>query len=269
MIAKPQHLAPEYASVFSDRSVVDAYQHRPTYVPEAFTILATLIDDEPRVVLDLGCGRGDLARPLLGYVDRVDAVDVSAAMIETGKLMPNGDDPRLRWILGSAEDAPFAPPYALVVAGDSLHWMDWYVVLPRIAAVLTPRGYLALASVGSESLPWDYGPVCNKYSLNRDYQPYNLLDELTKRGLFEPVGKQQTTPVPFTQPVDDYIESFHARNGLSRDRMTPDQAAAFDQEMRALVEPFATNDLVTLQIVNTITWGKPQITPRGTRIINE
>lgn len=258
MIAKPKHLAPEYATVFGDTSVVDAYRHRPTYVPEAFQILADLITDEPRVVLDLGCGRGDLARPLLEHVDRVDALDVSAAMIVTGKRMPGGDDPRLRWIHGGAEDAPLTPPYALVVAGDSLHWMDWYVVLPRIAGVLTPNGYLALASVGSEPTPWEYGPVCNKYSLNRGYQPYDLLDELTKRGLFEVVGMQQTQPVPFTQSVDDYVESFHARNGLSRDRMTVEQAAAFDQEMRALVEPFATNDMITLQVINTITWGKPR-----------
>jgi len=260
MIAKPTHLAPEYASVFSDRSVVDAYKHRPGYLMEAFQILARLITDEPRTVLDLGCGRGDLARPLLEYADRVDAADVSAPMIETGKRMPGGDDPRLRWIHGSAEDAPLNPPYALVVAGDSLHWMDWYVVLPRSASVLAPHGYLALASVGGGSVPWEYGPVCNTYSLNRDYQPYNLLDELTKRGLFEPVGKHQTAPVPFTQSVDDYVESFHARNGLSRDRMAPDQAAAFDRDMRALVEPFATNGMVTLQVINTITWGKPQTT---------
>jgi SAM-dependent methyltransferase len=226
-------------------------------LPQAFAILADLITDEPRAVLDLGCGRGDLARPLLKYADRVDALDVSAAMIETGKRMPSGDDPRLCWIHDSAEDAPLTPPYALVVAGDSLHWMDWYVVLPRIASVLMPRGYLALASVGWEPLPWDYGPICNKYSLNRDYQPYNLLDELTKRGLFEPVGKWQTQPVPFTQSVDDYVESFHARNGLSRDRMTAEQATAFDHDMRVLVEPFATNNTVTLQVINTITWGKP------------
>ncbi len=257
MIAKPNHLAPEYASVFSDRSVVDAYQHRPAYQPEAFEILATLITDGPRTVLDLGCGRGDLARSLVEHAERVDAVDVSAAMIETGKRMANGDDPRLHWIHGSAEDASLTPPYALVVAGDSLHWMNWYVVLPRIACVLTPHGYLALASVGWQPLPWDYGPVCNKYSLNRDYQPYNLLDELTKRGLFEPVGKRQTQPVPFTQSVNDYVESFHARNGLSRDRMTAEQAAAFDHDMRVLVEPFATNNTVTLQVINTITWGKP------------
>lgn len=258
MIAKPKHLAPEYAAVFSDESVVDAYRHRPTYTAEAFAILANLITDEPRAVLDLGCGRGDLARSLVQYAERVDAVDVSAAMIETGKCMPNGDDPRLRWIHGRAEDAPLDPPYGLVVAGDSLHWMDWYVVLPRIAGMLTPHGYLALASVGWEPLPWDYGPVCNKYSLNRDYQPYNLLDELTQRGLFEPVGKQQTQPVLFTQSVDNYVESFHARNGLSRDRMTAAQAAAFDHEMRALVAPFATNDMLTLQVMNTITWGKPK-----------
>lgn len=258
MIARPKHLGPEYAAVFSDQSVVEAYRHRPPYNPETFTILASLITAVPRTILDLGCGRGDLARSLLPCADRIDAVDVSAAMIATGRQMPGGGDPKLNWILGRAEDAPLNPPYALVTAGDSLHWMDWYVVLPRIAQVLLTHGYLALCTVGWEPLPWNYSPICATYSMNRDYQPYDLLDELTARGLFAPIGSRQTKPVRFTQSVDEYIESFHARNGLSRDRMQADQAAAFDADMRDLVTPFAENGRITLQVVNTVTWGKPQ-----------
>jgi hypothetical protein len=36
----------------------------------------------------------------------------------------------------------------------------------------------------------------------------------------------------FEQSIDDYIESFHSRNGLSRERMSPEQADAFDEEAR-------------------------------------
>lgn len=36
------------------------------------------------------------------------------------------------------------PPYALVVAGDSLHWMDWPVIVPRIRDVLSPNGSLGI-----------------------------------------------------------------------------------------------------------------------------
>lgn len=55
---------PEYASVFRDSSVVRAYHHRPPYQLEAIEYLAGLVGDTPRAVLDVGCGTGDIARPL-------------------------------------------------------------------------------------------------------------------------------------------------------------------------------------------------------------
>lgn len=64
-----------------------------------FEILDGIITEKPRNVLDLGAGKGALARPLAERVDRVDAVDVSAAMIEAGRRRPGGDRANLRWIL--------------------------------------------------------------------------------------------------------------------------------------------------------------------------
>lgn len=40
--------------------------------------LAELVVDAPRAVLDVGTGTGELARRLVGSVDCVDAVDVTA-----------------------------------------------------------------------------------------------------------------------------------------------------------------------------------------------
>lgn len=43
---------------------------------------------------------------------------------------------------------PLGPPYGLVTAGSSLHWMDWEVVLPRIGRLLSPEGCLAIVNEG-------------------------------------------------------------------------------------------------------------------------
>jgi hypothetical protein len=67
----------------------------------------------------------------------------------------------------------------------------------------------------------------------------------------------ETEPVAFTQSVADYVESFHARNGFSRDRMSPEAAAAFDREAECLVLPFATQGLITLEVTGIIDWGTP------------
>jgi predicted TPR repeat methyltransferase len=95
MLAKPKHLESQYGAQFQDRSVVAAYEYRPPYTPQVFDILDSLITDTPRVVLDVGCGNGRIARQLVERVDRVDAVDWSEAMLEAGKQLPGGDHPRL------------------------------------------------------------------------------------------------------------------------------------------------------------------------------
>ena len=90
MTAKPNALRPEIAARFQDDGVVEAYAYREPYPPEVFDILAELIVDTPRAVLDIGCGRGEVARPLLSLADRVDAVDWSEAMLAKGKTLPGG-----------------------------------------------------------------------------------------------------------------------------------------------------------------------------------
>ena len=72
MKPKPKHLGQEYASQFQDQSVVDAYRHRPPYPPQTFEILAGLIRSEPKIVLDIGCGTGKIARGLAP--DRIEIV---------------------------------------------------------------------------------------------------------------------------------------------------------------------------------------------------
>ena len=140
MRPKPKQFATQYASMFGDASVVSAYQYRPPYPPETFEILLRLLDADAdiRTVLDAGCGPGLMARQLAQAVDRVDAVDIAARMLALGKALPGGEDPKLCWIHGAMEDVPLHPPYALIVAAASLHWMHWETVLPRFHAVLTP-----------------------------------------------------------------------------------------------------------------------------------
>jgi predicted TPR repeat methyltransferase len=80
----------QLAAAFGHPGVADAYQHRPPYPSEVFDILERIIADRPRRVLDLGAGEGALARPLASRVDHVDALDVSAAMVEAGRRRPGG-----------------------------------------------------------------------------------------------------------------------------------------------------------------------------------
>src|SRR5262249_9770613 len=75
MIQRPEWQGEQYVSRFQHQSVVDRYHLRSTYPLETFELLNSLLVDKPRAVLDVGCGTGNIARPLANYVARVDAVD--------------------------------------------------------------------------------------------------------------------------------------------------------------------------------------------------
>jgi predicted TPR repeat methyltransferase len=82
MQPKPEYLSEQHATAFQDVNVAATYSLRPTYPAAVFALLTALIQDEPRSVLDVGCGIGYLARPLVERVERVDAVDFYQAMLD-------------------------------------------------------------------------------------------------------------------------------------------------------------------------------------------
>jgi SAM-dependent methyltransferase len=259
ILPKPKGLGPMYGAQFGDQSVADAYPTRPPYPPELFTILLGLIRDQSPGILDLGCGTGDIARRFAPHVTHIDAVDPSGHMIACGQALLGGQHPNIQWIVSSAEDFAYRSTYALVVTAESLHWMDWPTVLPHIRHSLTPQGRLAIVlGRGFQNEPWaeEVGHLIAQYSTNRAYESYNLLAELAKRGLFTPEQSLQTTPIPFTQSVDAYVESFHSRNGLSRERMGP-SAAAFDRQLKAIIAKYQPNPVLTFELVANVAWGVP------------
>ena len=112
------------------------------YPEETIAKLAELA--QGGAVLDAGCGTGELARRLAPLVERVDAVDVSAAMLAEGRTLPGADAANLRWVHGSIEDAPLD---AAVRAGRRRRQRSLVrlaVALPRFRDVLGDEGLLAI-----------------------------------------------------------------------------------------------------------------------------
>jgi ubiquinone/menaquinone biosynthesis C-methylase UbiE len=259
MTSRPSHLTQERADRFKDQSVVDAYPLRWPYPGEMFEVLAGLMVCWPGIALDAGTGTGDIARPLVARAGRVDAVDVSAAMLARARTMPGGDHPGLRWIQSRMEDYVTTSRYALVTAGESLHWMDWGVALPRFREMLLPGGMLAIVQRSGETGPWQDGlnELIATWSTVRDYAPFDLVMVLEQRALFEVKGRHRTAPIAFRQSVSDYIESFHSSSSLSRNAMSPESAAAFDEHLRILLEPWSKDGFVVLHTIGDVVWGYP------------
>lgn len=253
----------DLARSFQSADVAAAYVHRPPYPPELFDRLESLMAAGPGAVLDLGAGDGGLARPLVRRprVGRVDAVEISAAMAEAGRARPGGDDPGLHWLVEPAEAMTVTGPYALATAGASLHWMDWAVVLPRVAGLLSPGAVLAIVNQGYADLEWADGlrEVIVRYSRNPDYDPdFSLPEELSRLRLFEIQGGHECAPTYFRQSVAHYIEQFHSTASLARFLMPAQEAADFDHEVEALVRGYRDDDgFLTVRTGSWIVWGRP------------
>jgi hypothetical protein len=187
-------------------------------------------------------------------------------MIAEGKRLPGGDDPRLRWRVGRIEEAPLDPPYALVTAGDALGWMDWDVLLPRLADALTPTGLFASVTVevrtpaGLDAFRHGLRTLRERY-LQTPWQPgnlggFDLMDELQRRNLFREVGRATTDVVTFRQSSDDFVRSYHGRASNFLHRLTPEEAAAFDAALHQLIVEHIGPE-VELSVWTDIVWGRP------------
>jgi SAM-dependent methyltransferase len=259
MKPKPRHLAREYAEQFADVAVVAAYSTRPPYPAALFEQLASLLPASSRRALELGSGTGDLTFSLLPHVESLDAVEPSLPMLHTALARAGEHTPTLRWLYADAESARLSEgKYGLVVAAESIHWMIWEVVLPKVARALTADGLLAI--VHDRRLidpPWgaELQALIAEFSTNRDYRAYDVVSELSGRGLFRELGRRSFCD-SFTQSLDGYVESFHSRNGFSRDRMPADRARDFDARLRDLVLQHQPDGAVSGQVRTNVVWGR-------------
>jgi ubiquinone/menaquinone biosynthesis C-methylase UbiE len=257
----------ELAHVFTYAGVAEAYRHRPPYPEEVFAVLRTLMVDEPRTVLDLGAGDGALARRLAAWADRVDAVEVSEAMVAAGRRRAGGQHRNLRWIVGASETCELSGPYALITAGASLHWMSWPRLMPRLCRAVSAGGVLAVVEHGPREVPWhdDIVEVIRRHSRNPGYDPeFSLVDALREGGFLAPVGHAETVPVLFRQRIEDYVEQFHSTASLARELMATEEAAAFGAAAERAVAPWANDGVLEMAVVATVSWGRPTVPPQTT-----
>ena len=258
---RPRQYWYDYASRFKNRSLAETYELRPPYPAETYEILLSLLGESRRKVLDVGCGTGKIARALVNRVDSVEAVDFSQEMIRVGKSLINGNHPNLRWINGPAETVQLYPPYNMVTAGASIHWMEWDVVFPRFKEVLTTDGYLVIID-GDRPIesPWHDAELSliQKYSTNRHHESIDLIQELVDRGHLHLIGDKKTTPVSFSQPLTDYVQSFHSRESMSTEHMGEENVRVFDAELSQDLSDFVDDEgFLTFQLEARVTWGRP------------
>jgi trans-aconitate methyltransferase len=134
--------------------VSEYYQKfRRGYPPEVASELATtfaLTGDD--VVLDLGCGTGQLTRALAPRVRAVLGMDPEPAMLAQARLATG--EPNVGWLLGADSDvgalaAVLGPGrLAAVTVAQALHWMDHERLFADVRPLLRPGGGVAVVTNG-------------------------------------------------------------------------------------------------------------------------
>ncbi|MFB7665818.1 class I SAM-dependent methyltransferase [Kitasatospora sp. NPDC056138] len=244
------------AGRYRSAGVARAYSRRAPYPPEVDEILLGLLGSQPRIVLDLGCGPGTLARRLAPHVRRVDALDAAPEMIAEGRRLPGGDHPAIRWICATAEEFDTDERYGLITAGRSLHWMRCETVLPHCRRLLTDAGVLAVPR-STREVPWRAAEERFLAGWATSRPRRDVTAELERRGLFQRQGERTTPRLTVRQPIEDYITSFHSREAFRVEDLGLERARAFREGFRRLLRPYARDGVLSFTVLGRVTWGRP------------
>lgn len=180
-------------------------------------------------IVDLGCGNGAVAQPLVQRFPgrRLIGVDTSRAMLveaeSTGAYYRCLCQDASKW-------APETPP-ALIFANASLQWLgDHENLLPQLALQLAPGGTLAIQmprqnSAPSHRLLWDFAtdmfpdrfdPAEAALRVAAPVDYWRLLCPLGQVDIWETEYLQRLDPVAGAHPVRRFTEATAMRPVLSR-----------------------------------------------------
>jgi hypothetical protein len=105
-------------------------------------------------------------------------------------------------------------------------------------------------------MPWNdrLREIIVRHSTAKDYVPFDMIPAWENAGLFSQRGELETAPLPFEQPIEEFISAFHAMSTLTRAHI---DSQAFDAEVRCLMRSLCPDGRVRRLIRGHVIWGKP------------
>jgi trans-aconitate methyltransferase len=114
------------------------YDNKHNFVTNyGFDILNLLEPKSGELILDLGCGTGDLTNTIAKAGAKVVGIDSSANMIEQAKL----NFPSVEFMVADGHGFSFDYQFDAIFSNAALHWMtDFKKVITQIYSALKPGG---------------------------------------------------------------------------------------------------------------------------------
>lgn len=206
------------------------------------------------VVVDLGCGTGQLTLPLAARVRAVVGIDPEPDMLQRARQAAGEQDVRnVTWMIGADTDVPAlrgllgGHSVAAVTVGQALHWMSHQDLFRAIIPLVRPRGGVAVVTNGKPLWLQDTG-----WSLAlRDYLERWLgtrltsacgTDEQSQRRYhhdlaaagFEVIARSFDYAAELD--LEQLVGGVYSALGVTR-LPAPDQRSAFAEQIRRAVAP--------------------------------
>jgi trans-aconitate 2-methyltransferase len=109
----------------------------------ALDLLSRIPLEEPRSVIDLGCGAGNVTSALKARWPNAEftGVDGSPEMLQRA----HAEDPDIEWIDADMNNWRPRAPVDLIYSNAALHWLnDHDTLFPKLLAHVAPGGFLAV-----------------------------------------------------------------------------------------------------------------------------
>ena len=235
---------------------VAGFYHRyrrgyPSAVIDTLTGAFGLTSDD--VVVDLGCGTGQLALPIASRVRAVAGVDPEPDMLARARQAAAEQGVQnASWLLGADTDIPALAALlgsrraGAVTIGQALHWMRYRELIPALVPLLRPGGGIAVITNGTpmwlQDSPWSRAlrgfleqwlgrPAASTCGTD-DASQLRYRDAMTEAGL----GVTETR-----YDYTDELDFDHLVGGVySAIRLPPpDQRTEFAAQIHAAVAPHA------------------------------
>jgi SAM-dependent methyltransferase len=137
--------------------LADFYKWRPPYAPSFFSAAAKKLGlTADACLLDLCCGRGELASGFAPFCGGLYAVDGSQRMLDNSIAMPG-----ITYLLHDVNNEDFSLPKPVdhIVIGSAIHWIDPQSLGRLVTRNLKPQGKVLVTHtlMTIQNQPWYRG----------------------------------------------------------------------------------------------------------------
>lgn len=233
------------------------HQYRRGYPPTVIDTLTRafgLTSDD--IVIDLGCGTGQLTLPIARRVQAVAGVDPEPDMLARARQAAAEQGiTNVSWLLGADTDILALAALlgdrrpGAVTIGQALHWMRYRELIPALVPLLRPGGGIAVITNGTpmwlQDSPWSQAlrgfleqwsgarPVNTCGTDDASQQRYR--ETMTEAGL-----EATETSYAYTGELDLHRIVGGVYSALPAQKLPPpDQRTAFADQIRRAVAPHA------------------------------